>query len=48
MLDIMPAMETLFGLVDLLSEWKVNQLQLYTEHTFAYRNHRRCGPTGRR
>ena len=38
--DRVPAMETLFGLVDLLSEWKVNQLQLYTEHTFAYRNHR--------
>ena len=38
--DRVPAMETLYGLVDLLSEWKVNQLQLYTEHTFAYRNHR--------
>ena len=38
--DRVPAMETLFGLVDLLGEWKVNQLQLYTEHTFAYRNHR--------
>ena len=38
--DRVPTMENLFGLVDLLSEWKVNQLQLYTEHTFAYRNHR--------
>ena len=38
--DRVPTMETLFGLVDLLSEWKVNQLQLYTEHTFAYRDHR--------
>ena len=32
-------METLFHLVDLLSEWKINQLQLYTEHTFAYLAH---------
>ncbi len=38
--DRVPTMEGLCGLVDLLSEWKVNQLQLYTEHTFAYRNHR--------
>ena len=33
-------METLYSLVDMLAEWKVNQLQLYTEHTFAYRDHR--------
>jgi hypothetical protein len=38
--DKVPKMETLYGLVDLLSEWKINQLQLYTEHTFAYRNHK--------
>src|SRR5581483_2674353 len=38
--DKVPTMETLFELVDLLASWKVNQLQLYTEHTFAYRNHR--------
>ncbi|MGC8782655.1 MAG: beta-N-acetylhexosaminidase, partial [Anaerolineae bacterium] len=37
--DRVPTMETLFGLVDLLASWKINQLQLYTEHTFAYRNH---------
>ncbi|MBW7939803.1 MAG: beta-N-acetylhexosaminidase, partial [Candidatus Omnitrophica bacterium] len=37
--DKVPEMETLYRLVDLLSEWKINQLQLYTEHTFAYRNH---------
>ncbi len=37
--DKVPAMDTLFDLVDLLSEWRINQLQLYTEHTFAYRNH---------
>jgi len=34
-----PTMETLFELVDQLSSWKINQLQLYTEHTFAYRGH---------
>jgi hypothetical protein len=33
-------METLYALVDLLAEWRINQLQLYTEHTFAYRQHR--------
>jgi hexosaminidase len=38
--DRVPTMETLYHLVDLLAGWKVNQLQLYTEHTFAYRNHR--------
>ncbi len=37
--DRVPMMETLYALVDLLAEWKVNQFQLYTEHTFAYRNH---------
>jgi hexosaminidase len=43
MLDIsrnrVPTMQTLLELVDLLAFWKINQLQLYTEHTFAYRNH---------
>lgn len=43
MLDVsrcrVPTMETLLDLVDLLAGWKVNQLQLYTEHTFAYRRH---------
>ncbi len=37
--DKVPEMETLYALVDRLAEWKCNQLQLYTEHTFAYRNH---------
>jgi hypothetical protein len=32
-------METLYRLIDLLAGWKINHLQLYTEHTFAYRNH---------
>ena len=38
--DKVPTMQTLFDLVDLLASWKINQLQLYTEHTFAYRHHR--------
>src|SRR3990172_12382605 len=38
--DKVPTMETLYGLVDMLSEWKINQLQLYMEHTFAYQRHR--------
>lgn len=37
--DKVPTMDTLLALVDLLAGWKINQLQLYTEHTFAYRNH---------
>jgi hypothetical protein len=37
--DKVPKMETLFNLVDMLAGWKINQLQFYTEHTFAYQNH---------
>lgn len=37
--DKVPRMATLYRLVDLLVELKLNQLQLYTEHTFAYRGH---------
>ncbi len=44
MLDIsrnkVPTMETLFHIIDLLSSWKINEFQLYTEHTFAYKNHK--------
>jgi hexosaminidase len=38
--DKVPTMETLCALVDRLASLKVNQVQLYSEHTFAYRNHR--------
>lgn len=38
--DKVPTMQTLFNLVDMLASWKINQLQLYMEHTFTYRNHR--------
>jgi len=37
--DKVPTMETLYALVDRLAGWKINQIQLYTEHTFAYQNH---------
>ncbi|MBN2392904.1 MAG: family 20 glycosylhydrolase [Anaerolineae bacterium] len=37
--DKVPTMETLFALVDRLASWKINQLQLYIEHTFAYHAH---------
>lgn len=37
--DKVPSMETLYALVDRLAGWKINELQLYTEHTFAYRQH---------
>jgi len=37
--DKVPTMATLLVLVDRLAEWKINQLQLYIEHTFAYQGH---------
>ncbi|MDD4102748.1 MAG: family 20 glycosylhydrolase [Kiritimatiellae bacterium] len=37
--DKIPTMKTLYWLADTLAGLKVNQLQLYTEHTFAYRGH---------
>ena len=44
MLDIsrckVPTMDTLKELIDMLAGFKVNQFQLYIEHTFAYREHR--------
>ncbi len=45
MLDIsrckVPTQKSLFELIDLLASLKYNQLQLYTEHTFAYQKHER-------
>jgi hypothetical protein len=38
--DKIPTSATLAALVDRLAEWKFNHLQLYTEHAFAYQNHR--------
>ncbi len=34
-----PTQATLFALVDWMAYLKLNELQLYTEHTFAYRDH---------
>jgi hexosaminidase len=43
MLDVsrnkVPTLDTLFDLVDRLASWKLNHLQLYTEHTYAYSRH---------
>jgi hypothetical protein len=39
--DKVPTMATLFALVDRVAGLKVNQLQLYLEHTFAYVGHER-------
>jgi hexosaminidase len=43
MLDIsrgrVPKLETLLDLAERLADFKINELQLYTEHTFAYRKH---------
>lgn len=37
--DKVPTLKTVMELVDRLSQWKINQLQLYMEHTFAYQQH---------
>ncbi len=38
--DKVPTMASTYALVDMLAGWKVNQFQLYMEHTFAYERHR--------
>jgi hypothetical protein len=37
--DKVPTLETLYQMVDLFASLKYNQLQLYTEHSFAYPGH---------
>ncbi len=37
--DKVPKNETLYALIERLAALKINQVQLYSEHTFAYRNH---------
>lgn len=37
--DKVPTLQTTCDLVDCLASWKINQVQLYTEHTFAYQRH---------
>lgn len=43
MLDVsrgrVPSLQTLLDLVDHLADFKINEFQLYIEHTFAYRNY---------
>jgi hypothetical protein len=39
--DRVPRMDSLFALVERLAEWKLNELQLYFEHAFAYPEHER-------
>ncbi len=39
--DKIPNMETLYHIIDILAMWKINEFQLYTEHTFAYKNHKK-------
>ncbi len=38
-----PTLDTLKRLVDVLCSYKINMLQLYVEHTFAFRSHPRIG-----
>lgn len=38
--DRVPTMETLYQLIDELAQVKLNQFQLYIEHTFAYQEHK--------
>jgi hypothetical protein len=37
--DRVPTRETLRRIVDILAELRINHLQLYTEHTYAFRDH---------
>lgn len=37
--DKVPTMKTLFALVDMFAELKMNEVQLYMEHAFAFRRH---------
>lgn len=38
--DKIPSIVSLYALIDQLESWRINELQLYTEHTFAYSNHK--------
>ena len=37
--DKVPTMDSLYAVIDRLASLKVNQVQLYSEHTFAYQGH---------
>jgi hypothetical protein len=36
-----PTMESLYQYIDMFASWKINEIQLYTEHTFQYKNHKK-------
>jgi len=36
-----PTMESLYQYIDMFASWKINEIQLYTEHTFQYQNHKK-------
>ena len=38
--DRVPTMETMYKMIDMFAAWKLNHLELYIEHTFAYKKHR--------
>lgn len=37
--DKVPTLDTLMAFTDMLAGWKINHVELYTEHTFEYRKH---------
>lgn len=43
--DKVPTLQTLFDLIDQFAAWKLNQVQLYMEHTFAYSQHKEVWAT---
>lgn len=36
-----PTMESLYQYIEMFASWKINEIQLYTEHTFQYKNHKK-------
>ncbi|MFH4966444.1 family 20 glycosylhydrolase [Gaetbulibacter sp. M235] len=36
-----PTMASLYQYIDMFASWKINEIQLYTEHTFQYQNHKK-------
>ncbi|TKG97397.1 beta-hexosaminidase [Puteibacter caeruleilacunae] len=38
--DKVPSMKTLKEMIGCFASWKINEIQLYVEHTFAYKNHK--------
>tara|TARA_R110002049_G_scaffold279949_1_gene459065 strand:- start:15440 stop:17386 length:1947 start_codon:yes stop_codon:yes gene_type:complete len=36
-----PSMASLYKYIDMFASWKINEIQLYTEHTFQYKNHKK-------